>query len=94
MKMLRNNLLVEPLTKEQRGVIALPDSVQDDWARGRVIAVGDGKINFNGVKIKSDLKEDDIVVFPPVCMGSDYPRIVVDGFERIILSEDDVWAIE
>ena len=93
MKMLRNNLLVEILTKEQRGAIKLPDCVRDDWVRGRVRGVGDGMYNENGTKNAVEIEEDDIVIFPP-CMGGEYPKILVDGFEYIILSEYDVWAIE
>ena len=40
MKPLQKNIIVKKLTHDQLGKIVLPDSVQDDWFRGKVISVG------------------------------------------------------
>lgn len=84
MKMIRNNLLVKRLTKEQLGKIVLPQNVEDEWARGRVIALGRDVVE--------DIKLDDIVLFPPKTYGGDYPTVGVEGC--IIIPDNIVWAIE
>jgi len=85
MKPLYKNILVERLTREQLGKVILPDSVQDDWFRGRVIKVGP--------KIEEDIKEGDIVIFPPPPPHlGEYPVIGDEGY--IIISENMVLAIE
>ncbi|NIT58966.1 MAG: hypothetical protein GWN00_22900 [Aliifodinibius sp.] len=87
MRMLKSNLLVEKLTKEQLGKIVLPDSVQDDWMRGKVVGVGKDTIE------KGEVKEGDIIIFPPAPPHiGDYPTIGSKGY--IIIPEEYVWAIE
>jgi co-chaperonin GroES (HSP10) len=85
MKMLHNNLLVKKLTKEQLGKILLPDSVDDQWYRGKVIEVGE--------KVEANIKKEDIIVFlaPPPHVG-DYPSIDNDG--NIVIPDTYVCAIE
>ena len=85
MRMLQNNLLVEKLTKEQLGKIVMPESVQDEWQRGRVLAVGPD--------IKGDIKIDDIIIFPPVTpYGGPYPVIGNEGY--VIVPETYIWAVD
>ena len=94
MRMLRDNLLVKELTKEQLGKIVLPDNIEDDdWKRGKVIAAGPGNLNMHGDRIPLETVVGDIVVFPPA-MGGNYPMVTVDGEEYIIFNEKFVWAIE
>ena len=85
MKPLHKNLLVEQLTREQLGKIVLPDSVEDDWLRGKVISVSPG--------VEEDINEGDIVIFPPAPphLGA-YPVIGDEGY--IILSENMILAKE
>jgi len=79
------NIIVEKLTKEQLGKIVLPDSVEDDWKRGRVISVGP--------KVEEDINEGDVVIFPPAPPHlGDYPTIGDEGY--IIISENMVLALE
>ena len=85
MKPLHKNLLIEKLTREQLGKIVLPDSVQDDWLRGKVISVSP--------KIEEDIKVGDIVIFPPAPPHlGEYPTIGDEGY--VILSENMVLAKE
>ena len=95
MKMLRDNLLVKELKKEQLGKVLLPEFVKDDWLRGEVIAVGPGNKGDDGKYIKPDVKKGDTVVFtPPSVYGGAYPVLNVDGDELIILPEKMIWAVE
>lgn len=83
---LHKNILIEQLTRQQLGKVVLPDSVADDWFRGRVISVGP--------RVEEDIKEGDIVIFPPAPphLGGQYPTIGDDGY--IILSENMILALE
>ena len=85
MKPLHKNILVKQLSKEQLGQIVLPDSVEDDWLRGKVISVG--------YQTDGEIVVDDIVIFPPPPphLGA-YPIIGDEGY--IILSENMILAKE
>ena len=85
MRILHKGLLVKKLTREQLGKIVLPESVQDDWLRGKVIKIGSD--------IEQDISVGDIVIFPPAPPHlGDYPTVGDEGY--IILSENMVLAIE
>ena len=85
MKPLHKNLLVKQLTREQLGKIVLPDSVEDDWLRGKVISIGPD--------IEQDIKVDDIVIFPPPPPHlGEYPVIGDEGY--VIISENMILAKE
>ena len=85
MKPLQKNIIVKKLTHDQLGKIVLPDSVQDDWFRGKVISVGPN--------VEGDIKEGDVIIFPPPPphMG-DYPVIGDEG--NLIISENMALAKE
>ncbi len=93
MRMMRDNLLVKELKIEQIGRIALPDSVDDDYCRGKVVKVGPGDIDTAGNRIEIDVKEGDIIVFPPAMRGA-YPHVLVSGVSLILIPERLVWAVE
>lgn len=84
MRMLRANLLVQPMSKEQLGKIVMPDTVNDVWKRGKVITIGPD--------VEGDIKIGDIVIFPPFYLGGEYPTVGSEGF--IIVEERLLWAIE
>lgn len=92
MRPLRDNILVKQLKKEQLGKVIVPDSVQDDWYKGRVVAVGPGVFAY-GQFVPSDVKVGDTVIFPPP-YGESYPVVCADGVECIILPEKLIWAVE
>jgi len=97
MKVLRDNLLVKELAREQLGKIVVPNSVPDDYCRGKVVGVGLGDIDTAGNRIKLEVKVDDIIVFPPPmggAPGGKYPHVNVDGEDLIIMPERLVWAVE
>ena len=94
LKMLRDNILVKEMTKEQLGKIILPQNVQDDdWSRGKVVAVGPG-LKELGKVVTLEVSVDDIIVYPPMPGGGRYPTVSIDGEDYIIFNEKFVWAIE
>ena len=76
----------EPKTK---GGIVLPDTAKEKPQKGRVIAVGTGRVLENGQRVPLEVKEGDIVVFAKY--GG--TEIEIDGEEYVILSERDLLAV-
>ncbi|MCS7217415.1 MAG: co-chaperone GroES [Thermus sp.] len=76
----------EPKTK---GGIVLPDTAKEKPQKGKVIAVGSGRILENGQKVPLEVKEGDIVVFAKY--GG--TEIEIEGEEYVILSERDLLAV-
>lgn len=84
MRVLRTNLLVKKLAREQSGAVLVPDSIQDDWVRGEVLSLGPD--------VKGDIKVGNIVIFPPFMYGREYPEIGEEG--QWIIPEELIWAVE
>ena len=88
---LGDRLLVERLEEEEvkQGGIIIPDTAKEKPQRGKVIAVGKGKLGDDGKTLPMEVKTGDAVLFGKYS-GTD---ITVDGTEYLILREDDVLAI-
>lgn len=91
MKPLGDRVVVERLEEETktRGGIVLPDTAKEKPQKGKVMAVGSGRMLDNGTKVALEVKEGDIVVFAKY--GG--TEIEIDGKEYIILSERDLLAV-
>lgn len=87
---LDDRVVVQPVEAEQTtaGGIVLPDSAKEKPQRGKVVAVGPGKLLDNGVRATLSVAVGDEVIFGKYG-GSD---IEVDGVEYKILRESDVLA--
>ena len=72
-----------------RGGIIIPDSAKEKPQEAEVIAVGDGKFNDQGQRIKLDVKTGDRILIGKYS-GSD---IKLDDVEYTILREDEVLAV-
>ncbi len=94
------NLKIRPLydrivvkrldAKEQvRGGIIIPDTAKEKPQEAEVIAVGEGKYDDNGKRIKLDVKKGDKVLIGKYS-GTD---IKLEDVEYTILREDEVLAI-
>ncbi|MCB9869393.1 MAG: co-chaperone GroES [Planctomycetes bacterium] len=70
------------------GGILLPDSAKEKPQQGKVTAVGEGKRDKSGKRIKPDVKKGDIVLFGKYS-GSD---VKVDGVEYKIVRESELLA--
>ena len=72
-----------------RGGIIIPDTAKEKPQEAEVIAVGDGKFNDEGKRIKLDVKKGDTVLIGKYS-GTD---IKIDDEEYTIIREDEVLAI-
>ncbi len=91
-KPLSNHLFIEPIEEEKttKSGIVLPDTVEKEKpVKGKVIAVGPGKLNEKGEIIPMSVKVGDNVLFKKY--GPD--DIEIDGKKYLVGDEDDILAI-
>ena len=90
LKPLADRLIVQPVEEEETTVsgIVVPDTAKEKPQKGKVLAVGDGKLDDDGRRIPIDVSAGDEVVY------SKYggTEIVVDGEDLLVLRESDVLA--
>jgi len=91
LKPLADRLIVRAIEEEETTVsgIVLPDTAKEKPQKGKVLAVGDGKVNDDtGKRMPLDVSEGDEVLY------SKYggTEIKVDGEELLVLRESDVLA--
>jgi chaperonin GroES len=91
LKPLSDRVLVQPVEEEETTAsgIVLPDTAKEKPQKGKVLAVGDGKLDEDGKRIKLDVSKGDEVLY------SKYggTEITVDGEDLLVLRESDVLAI-
>jgi chaperonin GroES len=87
---LDDRVVVEPLEAEEKtaGGILLPDTAKQKPQRGRVLAVGPGKMRDNGERLTLSVAKGDEVLYGRYS-GSE---IEVDGKEIKIMREGDILA--
>ena len=79
-------------TEEERkspGGIVIPDTATEKPIRGKIVAVGKGKILENGEIRPLDVKVNDEILFGKYS-GTE---IKVDGEDLVVMREDDVMAV-
>ncbi len=92
LKPLSNHLFIEPVAenKTTKSGIVLPDSAEKEKPiKGRVIAIGSGKMNEKGERLPMSVKVGDTVLFKKY--GPD--EIEIDGKKLLVGTEDDILAI-
>lgn len=72
------------------GGIVIPDQAKEKKSRGRVVAVGSGRLLDNGTRIPLEVNEGDTVHF--ASYGG--AVIEIDDEEYVVLSESDILAVE
>ena len=72
-----------------RGGIIIPDTAKEKPQEAEVIAVGDGKFDDNGKRMKLDVKKGDTILIGKYS-GTE---IKIDDVEYTIIREDEVLAI-
>ena len=70
------------------GGILLPDTAKEKPQRGKITAVGEGKLTKDGKRVKPDVKKGDVVLFGKYA-GSD---VKVGGEDYKILRENEILA--
>ena len=87
---LSDHVLIEPLREEKKkGGIILPDTVDKErQERGKIVAVGPGKMK-DGKRILPEVKKGDVVLFTKYGPN----EIKIDGKEYLIAKEEDILAI-
>ncbi|MEO2048469.1 MAG: co-chaperone GroES [Pirellulales bacterium] len=87
---LDDRVVVKPLDAEETtaGGIVLPDAAQEKPQRGKVLAVGEGKLMDSGTRGELSVTVGDEVIFGKYG-GSD---VEVNGEEMKILRESDILA--
>ena len=89
---LGDRLVVEPIEQEETtaGGILLPETAKEKPQEGKVIAVGPGKLDENGKRVKMEVKEGDRVLYAKYA-GTE---IKLEGEEKVlILRESDILAL-
>ena len=86
-----DNVIVEALEQEttsSSGIIIPETASKEKPMKGRVVAVGPGKVLDGGQRSEMEVSEGDIVVF------SKYgpTEFKVDGKELLILSSSDIYG--
>lgn len=90
---LHDRILVKRLDAEQKspGGIFIPDTAKEKPVEGLVVAVGNGVLTKEGVRVPLDVKAGDRVLFAKYS-GTEV-KIVLDDGEHLILREDDILAV-
>ena len=89
-KPLSDRVVVKALeadTKSAGGII-IPDNAKEKPQKGKVVAVGPGKISDEGKVIAMEVKKGDTILYGKYS-GTE---ITVDGEEYLILRESDILA--
>ena len=90
LKPLGDRLIVKAVEEEATTAsgIVLPDTAKEKPQKGKVLAVGDGKLDDNGKRVPLDVTEGDEVLY------SKYggTEITVEGEDLLVLRESDVLA--
>ncbi|HEU4688135.1 MAG TPA: co-chaperone GroES [Vicinamibacterales bacterium] len=88
---LHDRLIIQRLEEGEQtiGGIIVPDSAKEKPQRGKVFAVGQGKVRDDGSRQPLDVKDGDTILFGKYS-GQE---IKIDGEEYLIMREDEVLAI-
>jgi len=88
---LHDRVIVKREEEERKtpGGIVIPDTAAEKPIRGKVVAVGKGKILENGNVRALDIKVGDHILFGKYS-GTE---VKVDGEEYLVMREEDVMAV-
>jgi len=86
-----DRIVVEPLEESTTasGIIIPDTAAKEKPQKGKVIAVGPGRIGDDNERIKMEVAEGDTVLFTKYAPN----EIKVEGKELFVLNESDVLAI-
>jgi chaperonin GroES len=90
-KPLNDRVLVLREDEEQKsaGGIIIPDTAKEKPQRGKVVAVGSGRIDKNGKRVPLEVKVGSRILFGKYA-GTE---IKIDNIEHVFMREDDILSI-
>lgn len=91
-KPLEDRVLIEPISSEEKtkSGIVLPDTAEKEKPeQGKVVAVGQGRIDSDGKHIPMNVKKGDVVLFTKYGPS----EIKINNKEYLIAKEEDILAI-
>jgi chaperonin GroES len=88
---LHDRIIVERLEEESKtaGGLIIPDTAKEKPQKGKIIAVGKGKVTEDGKVLGMDVKVGDQVLFGKYA-GTE---IKVEGKEYLMMREDDILGV-
>ena len=88
---LEDRVVIQQIEAEEKtaGGIVLPDTAKEKPQRGRVLAVGPGKLLDSGERAPIGVVEGDEILFGKYS-GTE---VKIDGEEHLILREDDILGV-
>jgi len=88
---LHDRLVVEREEEDttSKGGIIIPDSAKEKPSRGKVVAVGTGKLLESGDTLKPALNVGDNILFGKYA-GTE---VTIDGNDLIVMREEDVMGV-
>jgi chaperonin GroES len=88
---LHDRIVVTRIEEEGKtaGGIIIPDTAKEKPQEGRIVAVGPGRRDKDGKRIKPDVKAGDRILFARWA-GTE---IKLDGQEHMIMKEDDILGV-
>ncbi|MCX8094842.1 MAG: co-chaperone GroES [Caldisericia bacterium] len=91
LKPIGDKIIVEPEKEEEKtkSGIVLPDTAKEKPQKGKVIAVGPGKVLDNGQRSPMEVKVGDTVIYSKYA-GTE---VKIEDKEYLILSDRDILAI-
>ena len=88
---LHDRVIVKRVKEEEKtkGGIIIPDTAKEKPIEGKVLAVGNGKVQEDGKVRPLDVKAGDRVLFSKYA-GTE---IKIEGEEHLIMREDDILGV-
>jgi chaperonin GroES len=92
LKPLGDRLIVRAIEEDEKTAsgIVLPDTAKEKPQKGKVVAVGDGKLDEDGKRIPLEVKKGDEVLYSKY--GGTEVKDPDNGDELLVLRESDVLA--
>jgi len=92
LKPLGSRVIIEPLEEEKttESGIVIPETAEKERPiKGKVLAVGPGKVTDTGERVPVSIKEGDMVLFKKY--GPD--EIEMEGKKYLVADEEDILAV-
>ena len=88
---LQDRIIVKRIAEEEKtaGGIIIPDTAKEKPQSGQVVAVGEGKLSDEGVRINPDVSVGQVVLYGKYS-GTE---VNVGGEDYLILRESDILAV-